>query len=78
MSIKDKSLASDKAQHKVVSTEETQVLCSVILVAAIFVSCQTPLMAYTLARFQSQFDDEDNLKSKNGKNISFSLAYVPA
>ncbi|KAK3765986.1 hypothetical protein RRG08_002229 [Elysia crispata] len=64
--VKDKSLASQKGQHKVVATKETQVVRSVILVAVIFVTCQMPLMMYTLARrFESQFDDQDDLTSKN-------------
>ncbi|KAK3765987.1 hypothetical protein RRG08_002230 [Elysia crispata] len=68
-SAKNKSLTPDQGQHKVVATKETQVVRSVILVAAIFVTCQTPLMVYTLARrFESQFDDQDDKDSKNLQN----------
>ncbi|KAK3765984.1 hypothetical protein RRG08_002227 [Elysia crispata] len=60
--VKKKSLASDRGQHNVVTPRETQVVRSVILVAIIFVTCQTPLMVTTLARrFESQFDDEDDM-----------------
>ena len=70
--VKGKSLASQKGQHKVVATKETQVVRSVILVAVIFVTCQTPLMVYTLARrFESQFDDQDDLNSKNLQKYIF-------
>ena len=71
-SAKNKSLTPDQGQHKVVATKETQVVRSVILVAAIFVTCQTPLMVYTLARrFESQFDDQDDKDSKNLQKYIF-------
>ncbi|KAK3765982.1 hypothetical protein RRG08_002225 [Elysia crispata] len=71
-SVKGKSLASDRGQHKVVATKETQVVRSVILVAVIFVTCQAPLMAYTLARrFESQFDDNDDMISGSGQKYIF-------
>ena len=71
-SVKDKSLASDRGQHKVVATKETQVFRSVILVAVIFMICQAPLMAYTLARrFESQFDDNDDMISGSGQKYIF-------
>ena len=50
--------SSEKGKQLILSSRETQVLRSVILVAAVFITCQAPLMAYTLARrFESQFDD---------------------
>ena len=43
---------------QVLSSREAQVVRSVILVASIFVTCQTPFMAYSLARrIETQFDD---------------------
>ncbi|GFR99999.1 chemosensory receptor C [Elysia marginata] len=43
---------------QVLSTRETQVLRSVIMVAVVFILCQFPLMSYTLARqIESQFDN---------------------
>ena len=45
-------------EKQVLSSREAQVVRSVILVASIFVTCQTPFMAYSLARrIESQFDD---------------------
>ena len=71
-SVKNKSMTPDQGQHKVVATKETQVVRSVILVAIIFVTCQTPLMVYTLARrFESQFDDQDDKDSKNLQKYIF-------
>ena len=68
----DKSLVSDRVNHKVVLTKETQVVRSVILVATIFIICQTPLMAYTLARrFESQFDDQDDMSSEGVQKYVF-------
>ena len=68
----DKSLVSDRVNHKVVSTKETQVVRSVILVATIFIICQTPLMAYTLARrFESQIDDQDDMSSEGVQKYVF-------
>ncbi|KAK3767579.1 hypothetical protein RRG08_003840 [Elysia crispata] len=57
---KGKKLPSlEKEKQQVLSSKEAQVVRAVVLVAAVFVTCQTPFMAYTLARrFESQFDNE--------------------
>ena len=64
---KGKSLpSSEKEKQQMLSRKEAQVERSVILVAAVFVTCQTPLMAYTLARrFESQFDGNDDADEKS-------------
>ncbi|KAK3759583.1 hypothetical protein RRG08_020950 [Elysia crispata] len=50
--------SSEKKKQQMLSNREAQVVRVVILVAAVFVTCQTPLMAYTLVRrFESQFDN---------------------
>ena len=73
--LKDKSPASERGQHKGVHTREAQIVRSVILVAVIFVTCQTPLMTYTLARrFESQFDDQDDLMGGNVQKYVFLFA----
>ncbi|KAK3748275.1 hypothetical protein RRG08_039527 [Elysia crispata] len=56
---REKSPSSLPGKEKqVLSSREAQVVRSVILVASIFVTCQTPFMAYSLARrIESQFDD---------------------
>ena len=64
--LKGRKLASSqKEKQQVLSSKEAQVVRAVILVAAVFVTCQTPLMAYTLARtFESQFDGNDQVDEK--------------
>ena len=50
--------SSEKEEQQVLSSKEAQVVRAVILVAAVFVTCQTPLMVYTLVRrFESQFNN---------------------
>ena len=63
---KEKKLpSSETVKQQMLSSKEAQVVRSVILVAAVFVTCQTPLMAYTLARrFESQFDGNDEADEK--------------
>ncbi|KAK3743628.1 hypothetical protein RRG08_030751 [Elysia crispata] len=64
--LKGRKLASsEKEKQQMLSSKEAQVVRAVILVAAVFVTCQTPLMAYTLARrFESQFDGNDQVDGK--------------
>ncbi|KAK3743627.1 hypothetical protein RRG08_030750 [Elysia crispata] len=57
---RQKQPSSEKEKQLMLSNREAQVVRAVILVAAVFVTCQTPLMAYTLARrFESQFDGNE-------------------
>ena len=62
--------SSEKEKQGMISSKEAQVVRAVVLVAAVFVTCQTPLMAYTLARrFESQFD---NKEEEDGKFMKWS------
>ncbi|GFS22233.1 chemosensory receptor C [Elysia marginata] len=61
--VKTKELAVENAnlpnkrKDQVLSSRESQVVRSVVLVAAVFITCQFPFMAYSLVRrFESQFD----------------------
>ncbi|GFS03867.1 chemosensory receptor C [Elysia marginata] len=50
----------NRGQRQMLSSREAQVIRSVILVAVVFITCQVPLMAYSLARrFESQFNAND-------------------
>ncbi|KAK3748276.1 hypothetical protein RRG08_039528 [Elysia crispata] len=71
---------------QVLSSREAQVVRSVILVASIFVTCQTPFMAYSLARrIETQFDDVvKNVSAMENSNFvqnrtldSLNIAAVP-
>ncbi|KAK3783879.1 hypothetical protein RRG08_048105 [Elysia crispata] len=44
----NKLTSSEKEKQQMLSSKEAQVVRAVILVAAVFVTCQTPLMVYTL------------------------------
>ena len=47
-------------QQNVLSSREIQVIRSVVLMASVFVTCQVPLMAYSLARrFDSTFNPDE-------------------
>ncbi|KAK3753534.1 hypothetical protein RRG08_016549 [Elysia crispata] len=53
-----KVVSTPSRGKQVLSSKEAQVVRSVILVACVFVTCQAPFMAYSLARrIESQFDD---------------------
>ncbi|KAK3743625.1 hypothetical protein RRG08_030748 [Elysia crispata] len=66
---KGKKLPSPEEEKKqMLSSKEAQVVRAVILVAAVFVTCQTPLMVYTLVRrFESEFDNVE----ADGRFIKF-------
>ncbi|KAK3706695.1 hypothetical protein RRG08_019690 [Elysia crispata] len=71
--------SSEKGNQEMLSSREAQVVRCVILVAAVFVICQAPLMAYTLARrFEPQFDSFDvpNEKFKTLPKYAFLFALV--
>ena len=51
---------SKGTQQNVLSSREIQVIRSVVLMASVFVTCQIPLMAYSLARrFDSTFNPDE-------------------
>ncbi|KAK3733968.1 hypothetical protein RRG08_024768 [Elysia crispata] len=69
--------SSEKGKQQMLSSKETQVVRCVILVAAVFVTCQAPLMAYTLARrFESRFDDGDKQDGKFIKMPKYSFLFA--
>ena len=56
----------ERSKDQILSSRELKILRSVILVAAIFVICQIPFMAYSLARrLETEFDD-----TRQGRKIS--------
>ncbi|KAK3775402.1 hypothetical protein RRG08_002648 [Elysia crispata] len=74
---KGKKLPSSEAEkQQMLSNKEAQVVRAVILVAAVFVTCQTPLMAYTLARrFESEFNnDEPDGKFMRWSNLEYFIS----
>ena len=55
---RNKTVSAPGTVKEVLSSKEAQVVRSVVLVACVFVTCQVPFMAYSLARrIESQFDD---------------------
>ena len=61
-----KPAVSDREKHQVLSKRQAQVVRSVVLVAVVFITCQLPSMAYSLARrFESQFNASSKDKVPN-------------
>ncbi|KAK3696471.1 hypothetical protein RRG08_011473 [Elysia crispata] len=55
---KKKAVSTLNGGNQMLSSKEAQVVRSVVLVACVFIMCQTPFMAYTLARqIEPKFDD---------------------
>ncbi|KAK3768018.1 hypothetical protein RRG08_045033 [Elysia crispata] len=53
-----KAVSTPNRGNQMLSSKEAQVVRSVVLVACVFIMCQTPFMAYSLARqIETKFDD---------------------